>query len=433
MASVAALVLLVACGEQSRIDSDAGVAITGVVVASDGAPLEDRPARLGTGVSFTDGALGFLTVGLSCLGGGCSGEIVETTTATDGSFRFELLGSDTQSSFGEAVSTLVSVSAAPSDGEVTGAMVSARFRVQTDQVALPQLRLVDPGLTLDDGESVVARWSDVPPGPVELRFEQAEVVPVWAVSAIDGAVALDPRVLEGTTGRVVLAGSSEDRIEGSGLVVTWRSGGRPYASVLPSPASRGAACRTFGAEGRTGEPVMNGCELTDGDLTSAARVPGPCVVEAADDPSDSTPSTNCLQVAGYRVDLVEPVPADLIVVRGCGGCPVDVSSDGVTFRRVGDVGQAEDDFGALGLDGEPVASVRVHTFGSLREVSVWAPLADDEDVSIGADGAGDLRSAFLGTAGAGHPRWLVAVAVAAIAVSLIALGVVIGRRRPTAS
>ena len=78
--ALVACIVLAACGEPSRVDADAAVVVSGTAVAADGSPLAGRPVRLGTGVSTSDGALGFLTLGLACTGGGCQGDVVDTTT-----------------------------------------------------------------------------------------------------------------------------------------------------------------------------------------------------------------------------------------------------------------------------------------------------------------------------------------------------------------
>lgn len=106
-----------------------------------------------------------LTLGLSCTSGGCTGDGFETTTDAGGTYVFTVMGSDTQSTFGEAVTELVSVTAAPGPGHVSGAAVSTRFKVQVTDVRLPVLDLVDPGLVVEPGADVVAGWSTPRPAP----------------------------------------------------------------------------------------------------------------------------------------------------------------------------------------------------------------------------------------------------------------------------
>lgn len=419
---VMALGVLGACIDQSPVDPDAVVQVHGAVHDPTGAPLGSRPVRMGTGVTAADGALGVLTVGLSCTGGGCQGEVWDTTTRADGGFAFEVTGRDTQSSFGEARSTLVSVSAAPADGAVSGASASARFEIRTERVDLPLLALVDPGLEVDGGTTVRATWRAAAPGPHELRFEQAELVPVWSVT-VDGLEAsIDPRVLEGTSGRVVVAGRGDDEIEGSDVVLQWRSPGVGYASSVGPPASRGRACAAVAADGTVG-PAVDDCGLTDGDLTSSTLLPSVC-------PDGAT----CAEPIAMQVDLGAPMPVELIVVRGCaGGCAVEVSGDGTSWAPAG---AAAEDYGMVALDGAPVSAVRVgvgsEPISGLREVSVWGPIdpGADLDVALPSADAGGLRDAFgVETPDDGRPWWLVFAAGASVATTLVVLGVVIGRRR----
>lgn len=322
----------------------------------------------------------------------------DAATADDGSFAFQLTGADTQSSFGEAVSHLVSVSDAPGRSDVSGATTSARFRVQAERIELPPLRLVDPGLTVEAAADVVARWSDAAGGPYELTFETETPVPVWRTTTADTTAAVDPRLLEDTAGRVVVSGGMQDAVTGSEVDIRWRSPGVGYAGGAGAPPSRGADC---------GSP-SGPCPLTDGDLTTAASVPGTSTV----------------------VTLAAPVPAELLVVRGCdASCTVETSPDGAAFGAPVPV---MPDLAVLPLDGAPVAAVRVawtSAGGSLREVSVWgarpadrAALVPDAEVPAfaapGEDAEGD------------DPPWPLAVAAGALAAAVLAgAGYTLGRRR----
>lgn len=394
-AAALAVPVVAACGEQSRVDPDAAVTITGVATAPDGQPLADRPVRLGSGVAVADGALAVLTLGLACTTGACTGDVHDAATADDGSYAFELTGADTQSSFGEAVSHLVSVSGAPEGSDVSAPTTSARFRVQAERIELPPLRLVDPDLTVEGGSDVRARWSATVGGPYELTFETATPVPVWRTTTADTAAAVDPRLLEDTAGRVVVSGGMQDAVTGSEVEIRWRSPGVGYAGGAGAPPSRGARC---------GSP-SGPCPLTDGDLTTTASMPGTSTV----------------------VTLAEPVPAELVVVRGCDvSCTVETSSDGAAFGAPVPV---MPDLAVVTLDGAAVAAVRVtwtSAAAPLREVSVWGPrpperaaLAPDAEVPAfaapGVDG--------------NDPPWPLAAAAATLAAAVLAgAGYVLGRR-----
>jgi hypothetical protein len=420
-------VLVPACAEQSRIDPDAQIRVEGALQAPDGSPLADRPVRLGADISAGEGLFAVLTLGLSCSSGKCSGKVFDTTTNAAGSYAFTLKGRDTQSSFGEAVSELVSVSAAPTGQQVSGASLSARFRVQTEVVRLPVLRLVDPGLDIQTEGDVIARWSTEEPGPYVVTFERADPVPVWEVPGGAGTVAVDPRVLEDTSGRVVVAGGVDDAIEGSEVNIRWRSPGVAYQAGAGPPPSRGRPCRYVDAAGapRATEPA---CEVTDGDVTKSAAPSLACPEPAAGPAS----TAGCTPPASVVTDLATPVPAELVVVRGCEEiCAVDVSGDGTTFQTAG---TASGDFASVGLGGRPVTAVRIGlgsaTGAGLREVSVWGPRPATPALRLVGASQRDRLGERFGTASEGERSHSLLLVVAALLAGSVAVGTgyVIGRR-----
>lgn len=422
-AGAATLTLLAAtvagCGEQSRVAPDATITISGLLTGPDGAPAPKRPVRLGTGISDGDGALAVLTIGLSCTTGACTGNLRDATTDDAGRFIFSLVGRDTQSSFGEAVSVLVSATGSPEPDQVSGPLTSARFQVQTEALELPTLPLVDPDLVLEGGSQVVARWTANRAGPYDLTFEAGEEVPVWLARTTEPTVDVDPRLLEDTAGRVVVGARYEEAVEGSPVEMRWRSPGVPYAAGAGAPPSRGRPCRYVDVGGvPSGEPAL--CDLTDGDLHSEAAPPV-CPASAA----------TCTPAAAI-VELGAPVPAELVVVRGCdGGCGVEVSSDGTTFHPVG---AAADGFGTVSLDGTLVTAVKVG-LGSgltrLREVSVWGPAPAPALVALDAAGRDALAEPYGGRVDDDRRPSMLLVALAAAGVGgvLVGIGVALGRRR----
>lgn len=417
-------IALAGCGEQSRVDPNAVIRVSGVVQRADGSPLADRAVKLGTGISESEVGLALLTAGLSCTSGHCRGDRFDATTAGDGSYAFQLKGSDTQSSFGEAVSVLMSASAPPASSQVTGAAISARFKVQTEDVRLPTLTLVDPGLALTGDTDVRATWSTPAAGPYTLSFETSEQIVWHTVSATPNAT-VDPRLLEDSAGRAVVFAETSDEILGSPVTIRWRSPGTAYAGGFGPPPSRGQPCRFADATGAQGPPVRP-CALTDGDLASARANPTMC-------PDATTPSTGpCPQPAFAVVATGQPIPAELVVVRGCtGGCPVEVSADGTTFTPVGSV---SDDFGALALDGRPVTAVRVGlgTEDTLREVSVWGPRPAKPALRpVSASSRDRLQDGFgvEKPSGDGVATWLIALAAGLAAVALAGAAYALGRRR----
>jgi hypothetical protein len=418
-------VLLAACGKQSRVDPEQAVTVSGTVAGPDGQPAPERPVQLGVGVTTGDGAFAALTLGLHCTSGACSGAIRDVVTDGSGAYRIEIQGSDTQSTFGEAESVLVTASGDPSDGEVSGPLTSARFQVQTPDVHLPTLSLVDPGLRIEDAGTVGAAWEPVAPGPYELRFEGEEAMPIWLVTSDEPWAAIDPRFLEDTAGRVVVSGRSQEVIEGSDVALTWRSGGVPYVAAAGPPPSRGRPCRTVAASGAAATSAAR-CGLTDGDLSRAAVLDPVCRDDA---------EQQCEPPSSVIVELPEPVAAELVVVRGCsGGCAVDVSADGTTYRPAGAVAEG---FGAVSLDGAAISTVRVGLGDApteLREVSVWAA-APSTGLAAVDDGARSEIAAPYDRRddGVDPPLVLVVGAAAAILVTASAGAFALGRRRASAA
>lgn len=416
---------LAACGEQSRVDPNAVIRVSGVVQQPDGSPLTGRAVKLGTGISDGEVGLALLSVGLSCTSGKCRGDRFDATTGDDGSYAFQLKGSDTQSSFGEAVSVLMSASAPPASSQVSGASISARFKVQAEDVRLPTLTLVDPGLTLAGDADVRATWSTPAAGPYTLAFETSEQI-VWQTVSASPSATVDPRLLEDSSGRAVVFAERSDEILGSPVTIRWRSPGTAYAGGFGPPPSRGQPCRYADGTGTLG-PVVRTCGLTDGDLASIASSPSLC-------PTTSTPATApCPQATSVVVSTGAPVPAELVVVRGCtGGCPVETSADGSTFTPAGSV---SDNFGALALDGRPVTAVRVGLGAeeTLREVSLWGPRPAKPALRpIGADGRERLQDGFGDGSDPSDgrvPTWLIAAAAILAATALAGVAYVLGRRR----
>jgi hypothetical protein len=370
-ALLAGLALLVAgaCSEQSKVDRDAKVTVRGTVEDVDGAPLSSRAVRLGSGVSGLEGATGALTLGLFCISGECTGDFFDETTDGDGQYAFELTGADTQSAFGEAVSFLLSTSGEPRSDQVTGPVVSARFRIQTEALTLPTLRLVDPRLRLtSEAGSVAATWEATAPGPYALGFTGPGRALVWEVPAADPTATVDGRVLEDVTGLATVAGVRTDQAEGSDVTIRWRSPGLAYRGGFGAPPSRGARCEARAADGPARD--LDGCPLTDGSFDGAGMPPSVCA-EASAEAGGSTVPPACSPVERVRVELPEPVAAELLVVRGCTrSCRAStVAADGAAT----DVGPVAGPFATVALGGAPVTAIDIVTSdpSDLAEVSVW--------------------------------------------------------------
>lgn len=422
--SLVVLLLLAACAEQSNVDPRARVTVRGQVRDSDGSPLAARPVRLGSGVTALEGGAGVLTLGLFCIEGACSGEFFDTTTSDDGTFSLELAGSDTRSTFGEATSFLLSTSAAPSGNSPAGPAISARFRIQTTDVVLPDVDLLDPALQLGAADgSVVAGWDGaVAPGPYVISFVDRTGDTVWQGAEAEASFRVDGRVLEDSSGQVTVAGSRADAIEGSDVTIDWRSSSVAFRSGSGPPPSRGAACELYAGDG-TMQPIEE-CGLTDGSFRRATLPIAVCPDQQPE------PAAGCRPAEQVRVRLPSPIRADLVVVRGCTDpCRVGVVPEGGTEPT--DAGPVSGAFGTVALDGSSVVAVDITTSdaASLTELSVWSPLPDgpallpiDDPAGFGA-GSDDSDSR----------RWSVIVAVGFLLVTGLALGVVIGRRSRSAA
>jgi hypothetical protein len=395
--------------------------------AADGQPLRQRPVRMGAGITNGELGLAIFTLGLSCTTGGCSGRTFDTTTDANGAYSFTLKGSDTQSLLGEAVDEAVVATGAPGPQQVSGASTAATFRVQVNDVHLPVLDLVDPGLTIASAAAIDAHWSTPQPGPYDLTFETTATTPIWRVTTLESGATIDRRVLEDSSGRVVVSGSKEDAVAGSTVDIRWRSPALGFVGAGAAPPSRGRPCHFLSTSGTALDAST--CALTDGNLVRADALASVC-------PTPTSQGTACEAAASVDIALRDPTPAELVVVRGCTDtCAVAVSTDGTTFAPAGAV---TGDFGTLALDGASVVAVRVSITPTthLREVSVWGPLPP---ASPAADASSPsavdrVRSAF-GIGGHSHSSRTVLAIVAAVIAALVlaAIGFVLGRRRSATS
>jgi hypothetical protein len=416
-----ALVVLTACsGERSNLDRDAAVSVRGTLQDVDGAPLASRPLRLGSGVSGLEGGAGVLTVGLFCLSGECSGDFFDATSDDDGAFAFELTGADAQSTFGEAVAFLLTASGPPADDHQVGPAVSARFRIQTEALALPPLRLVDPALTITaEGSGVAARWDAGAPAPFTVAYATSHGEPVWKASSTEPAVVLDGRVLEDATGLATVSGSRTDAVDGSDVTISWRSSAVAFRGGFGAPPSRGAACEVVAAGGAIAE--LAGCSLTDGSFRSPGIPSTVC-------PSTSTApaTTPCPVAERVRLHLPSPVPADLLVLRGCTRpCRIAaVAEDGTST----DIGPITGPFGTLALAGTPISTLDVITDDptNLAEISVWAPPSEAAPALL------PVEVDDVAPPGPGDAERDRRVPIAAAVVLLVVTAVLLGRTRGSA-
>lgn len=148
-----------------------------------------------------------------------------------------------------------------------------------------------------------------------------------------------------------------------------------------------------------------------------------------------TESTCPGRAAALTVDLGSEVSTDLVVVRGCSGCELTSSRDGVTFSPHA----AEYDPLATSTAYRSTAPVTVRfvrlnqpprEFGAgpglsdLREVSIW-PAAPSPSPG---EAPADPLPGGLEASNDGAPGWLVGLAVVLLAVAAAGLGIWGGRR-----
>jgi hypothetical protein len=362
-ALVLAALVLAGC-ETSKLDRAATVVVSGRVLGPDGAPAAGMTVGLERDPSVGEILTGLLvvplTLGTACLADPpptiCRGRDIErTTTAADGTYSFTMTGREAQTSFGNAVSFTLSTAVAPAGGELSGAAVSADFRIQTENLRLPDLRVWQPVVTVATGR---VTWS--PPagaaGTYQVVAEDAASKPVWSFDGTRSEATFDPRILEDTAGSLAVSARTEEAAEGTTVTVRRRSGRMPYRSAAGPPPSRGRPCTLVPAA----VPAVP-CALTDGDFTN--RPPRPELTAAT-----TTTSTVAPMAESATIDLGRAVDVSLVVVRGC-SCQVERSADGQAWTAVGRSGGYT---AVVPSRTGPARFVRLTgSVSNLREVSVW--------------------------------------------------------------
>ncbi len=319
--------------ESSQVDRSATVEVSGRIVRADGSPaagaavgLEARP---GAGEVLGSALLVPLTLFTACLADPppaiCRGRSVRrTTTAADGTYAFALKGKDTQGFLGTATSLALTAELPAGAGEVAGAAVTATFKVQTERLALHDLQLWRPKVTVAPGS---VGWEARPgSSSYQVLFEDGASRPVWSFAdAKKAEVTFDPRILEDTAGTLAVSAGDKDTAEGTTVGIVRRSARVAYRGTAGAPPSRGHPC-ALGAVA----PAATPCVLTDGDC--ATTVPLPQTTTTAD-PASSVPATAPAPQTA-TVDLSQSRAVGLVVVRGC-SCQIDGSIDGRTWTAVG--------------------------------------------------------------------------------------------------
>jgi hypothetical protein len=345
---------LAAC-ESSKLDRAAAVVVSGRVLAADGAPAGGAPVALvrepSIGEIFTGLLVVPLTFGLACLGeapaaGLCRGRTVErTVTGDDGTYRLNLTGGETQTAFGNTVDFTLSTA-------VSGATVTADFKIQTENLVLPDLQAWQPAVSVAAGR---IGWDPPAPGSYQVVIEDGAGQLVWTFDSTRPTVTFDPRVLEDTAGKLAVSALTKAGAEGTSVSIRRQSARVDYRSTVGPPLSRGRPCTA----GVPAGPVTP-CPLTDGNFANELPRPAPATTTSTTAPTAPVPEST-------TIDLGRSAEVSFIVVRGC-TCQVERSTDGQTWTAAGR---------ATGY----TVVVPART-GPARFIRLTGPLSDLHEVSI---------------------------------------------------
>jgi hypothetical protein len=381
----AALILftLAACA-QSDVDPEADIALGGTVIRQGGGTASDVGVVLTREPDLVEILLTGAMAGLPCLDPDppaiCKGARIEKT-AGDGTFTFNLKGSDTQSSLGTAATMGLATRLSRSGDQLEGAGVAYRLQVQTEQLRVP-LRIWQPEVDASaDPRRARVTFSGLSPTLLpqdadlsrissHVRFEARGGQLVWILTNFPSGGEFDTRLLEDTRGSLAVFAEVDDvdvdDAEGRKLDIIFRSARLPYASPAGRPVSRGKGCFAYD---QNGTPFATSpCRLTDGNFEESF--------------DSRCPQGDCPSSRQAYLDLGGPTTITFVVVRGCGSrCTIEVSDDALNWRPVGvgqsevDLGEGADNFGLTPPSPTTGSFVRVTSenllIDSLREVSVW--------------------------------------------------------------
>lgn len=445
-ALVAGAIVLVACttGGPSSPDAPRDVrgatitvpdgSVTGTVRRADGTPAG------GAAVTLTQEANGFeqignvlavaFTGGLACLdrhpGAPCAGPNARTaSTGADGAYRLALGGTPAG---GHSTDNYLLSTALPAAGTRTsGATLSAEFRLTLPNHVVPALTMWEPATAVAfDGPSAVSSFTLLPPDGLDqttsytLSYVDAQGGEVWAVPAVQSGQRLDARVLEDTAGQAIVTVKAHRTVDTVGYRLVYDAPGAPFRSPAGAPSSRGLPCALVRADGSAAATAAP-CWLTDGDRNPPNLSQPLC-------PTTTTPTSAVCAPAttSAAIDLGAAQPIALVVVRGCGGCAVAVSSDGQAWSPYGDV--AAENAALAATRDTKARFIQLSAPGGVdaaRELSVWtAP--DQASARRDRPEPSGLQPGDGGSS-TDRGRWALAV-VAAILIGLIG-GVVLRERR----
>ncbi len=354
----------------SDVDPDATVRISGRALDAQGRPLSGAKVLLFKQADFGEIILG-TTLAIGTLSTICllpdppavCNKARTVTTDRDGTYEFELKGSDTQGTMGTESTLNVVFSGPRAQGST-----SVSFTVKDTSVTVPDARLWRAAPQVSDSPGPIRlSWQPLPVAVSDDAEYSAQLVDahtgsvLWSQAASGDEASVDPRILEDRPGSVAVAASTSlEGGSGTGDVrASYLSARLPVEDSAGAPPSRGQPCAAvIGTAPTLADPPAT-CPMTDGDLTTASRLKG----------------AGKKVVTGVVLDLGSVRPVALVVARGFAGqFLVEVSTDGKAWQPVGsELGRSV----ALALPGRPSARfVRVRAPAGLdeslaAEVSVW--------------------------------------------------------------
>lgn len=334
-----AVVLALALGgcEISRVDPAAAVHVAGRALDAGGRPLAGATLRLYKEADVGEALFGvFLavgTLGTVCLSPAAPAICRKARTATtgaDGSYRFELKGSDTQGLVGNA-STMDLVIPGGDGGSAT-----ASFKVRSTAVSLPDIRLWSAGARL--GPAGAGAGGGTGAGGIRLEWAalpgEAGRDPTYSLQLLDARTrallwsqpsgptggGADSRVVEDVaTVAVASAVAAVGDVVGDVRVGFVSPAIDVAGSRAGAPPSRGKPCSAVNA-GDLSTTTQATCAATDGDLTSPGRLTG----------------NGSGVVSGVVVDLGSARRIGFVVARGVAGdVVVEGSGDGNAWSDIG--------------------------------------------------------------------------------------------------
>lgn len=366
-AGLATILVAAACGlQQSGLDPNAQVTISGKALAADGGPLAGTKVALIKELDIGESIGGLfvtaVTLGLACLSNHppalCANNSHVATTGTDGSFTFSIKGSDTQGSVGLASTMEVMTRAQLLPDQTAGAVAMEEFTVEATSLQLPDLRTWTPSLSWSaDAQTVRVGWPPLPSSGYggepryALEFDDSHLKPAWVTGSVTPNDSIDARLIEDSSGGVHVVARASGTASGTTVDFTYLSGSIGANGTAGAPPSRGAACAPVIASG-IGQFNAR-CPLTSGDFGNSFV-------------TGSAPS-------GAVIDLGTERAVSLVVVRGCSGqCHISVSSD---LSAWSDAGSLSGEFASapitLNRSARYIRLLGTPNVPLLHQVSVW--------------------------------------------------------------